>query len=89
MNPKLHSLLSIQGELLDNYLEQNMGERYAYVIVAIPAQGPFNLSVLTNFRDRELIEPVLRDFATRLTGSRPEEIIEVNKHPLAHEAAHG
>ena len=36
VNPTLAHLLEIQGALLDSYLYQNLGVRYAYVIYAVP-----------------------------------------------------
>lgn len=42
VNPDLAHLLEIQGALLDAYLSQNLGKRFAYVIYVVPADlsGP-------------------------------------------------
>ena len=42
VNPDLAHLLEVQGGLLDAYLQQNLGVRFAYVIYVVPADlsGP-------------------------------------------------
>ena len=77
MSPQLHRLLSIQSALLDKYLEQNLGERYAYLILVAPGRGEFHVGAISNLADRTLVEPIAMQFAERLSGSRVCEVVEI------------
>jgi len=89
MNPHLHQLLTVQGDLLDKFLAQNLGQRYGYLIIAVPDQGPLNVAGATNFRDDPLVDAFLAEFSRRLHDARPHEIVEVNPHATVHELRYG
>jgi hypothetical protein len=78
MSPQLHRLLSIQGALLDKFLEQNLGERYAYLILVGPAHGTFDVGALTNLADATLVEPVAVQFAERVGKGRVTQIVQLS-----------
>lgn len=78
MTPQLHELLSIQGRILDKYLEQNLGERFAYVILVAPQAGAPLVGSISNLADRGIVEPIARHYASLLTGGmRVGKVIEI------------
>ena len=48
VNEHLAHLLQVQGGLLDAYLEQNLGTRFAYVILVREQDAPAQLRAVTN-----------------------------------------
>lgn len=50
-NEHLAHLLEVQAGLLDAYLEQNLGERYACAIVVWQQNPPARVRVVTNVQD--------------------------------------
>ena len=84
MNPPpdehLAHLLLVQGGLLDAYLEQNLGKRYAYAILVCETVDPRRVRAVTNFHD---LNPA-RGMLARLSGSRlvtSPQAIEVDRSP--------
>lgn len=86
---RLEHLLEVQGQIIDAYLAQNMGERYAYLLIATPRVEPENIleartvSHVTNIRPA-LAEHIALAFAERvkrldaaslLDGLAPEPIL--------------
>ena len=78
MTPQLHELLSIQGRILESFLHQNLGERYAYVILVTPQSDAPNVAAISNLVDRGIVEPVAVQLADRLTGGmRAGRVVEI------------
>jgi hypothetical protein len=73
---RLAHLLDIQGQLLDRFLEQNLGGRYFYCIVVSPAGTPAQVSAITNAANRDTIVPMLRELSRTLGGEEPCEIVD-------------
>lgn len=85
---RLEHLLEVQGQIIDAYLAQNMGERYAYLLLATPRAEPSlrearAVSHVTNMRPA-LAEHIALAFAERvkhldaaslLDGLAPEPIL--------------
>jgi len=74
INERLAHLLTVQGGLLDAYLEQNMGARYAYCILVWEQVAPSRVRAVTNVQDHRYIAPLVRevaDFATPPEGAEP------------------
>lgn len=57
----LAHLLLVQGGLLDAYLEQNLGQRYAYVITVYETEQPRRVRAVTNVQDHGAIRQVVRE----------------------------
>jgi hypothetical protein len=74
---QLAHLLDIQGQLLDKFLEQNLGKRYFYCIVVSPTGEPAHVSAISNVANRDLVTPMLRELARTLTGVEPDEIVDL------------
>lgn len=73
-NEHLAHLLLVQAGLLDAYLEQNLGARYAYCIMVWEQAPPSRVRAVTNVRDHRPINTLLRemsDFAPPADGAEP------------------
>ena len=71
VNEHLAHLLQVQGGLLDAYLEQNLGARYAYTIVVWEQAPGGRLRAVTNLKEAGIIRMLLQDLAwsaARRTG---------------------
>jgi hypothetical protein len=76
MDAKTHeharAMLRRQGALLDKWLEQNLGTRYAFVILAMPdGDGVQGMHCIHNLRESGIAERLLTDFARQLHVSEP------------------
>jgi len=87
---RLAHLLNIQGQLLDRFLEQNLGGRYFYCIVVSPAEHCAQLSAISNASSRETIVPMLRELTRTLTGKEPLEVFDaVIRRGIILDGSHG
>ena len=74
VNEHLAHLLTIQGGLLDAYLEQNLGARYAYAIIVWDQTPGAPLRAVTNCAASPVVRSALRDLtfaAARATRGGP------------------
>lgn len=74
VNEDLAHLLRVQGGLLDAYLEQNLGKRFAYCILVWEQAPPSRVRAVTNVQDHRYIAPLVRevsDFAPPADGAEP------------------
>lgn len=60
VNEHLAHLLQVQGGLLDAYLEQNLGARYAYAIMVWEPSAPSRVRTVTNIRDAQDLRAVVK-----------------------------
>jgi hypothetical protein len=63
VNEHLAHLLQVQGGLLDAYLEQNLGARYAYAIVVWEQSPGSKLRAVTNLKEAGIVRMLLQDLA--------------------------
>jgi hypothetical protein len=59
----LAHLLLVQGGLLDAYLEQNLGRRYAYAITVTETDFPRRVRTVTNWQDPGPVRQVVQQLA--------------------------
>jgi len=72
---KARKMLRIQGALLDKWLEQNLGTRYAFVILAAPGDDlAGGLHCIHNLRCEDIAERLMTDFARQLHAKGPPSI---------------
>jgi len=64
VNEHLAHLLQVQGGLLDAYLEQNLGTRFAYVILVREQEPPGHLRAVTNVANRAAARDMLLGLRT-------------------------
>jgi hypothetical protein len=80
VNPTLAHLLEVQAALLDAYLSQNLGKRFAYVIYVVPTDLSGPVAGVSNCH-APLVEEGA-DFAVRqLAQLTPGAVIEVDATP--------
>jgi hypothetical protein len=78
----LDHLLEIQGGLIEHYLAQNMGEYYAYLLLATPREPPANIledrrvAYATNIRAPRA-EPMVFTFAQSVRMLTAEQLLDV------------
>lgn len=56
----LAHLLQVQGGLLDAYLEQNLGHRFAYAIMVWEPSAPSRVRTVTNIHDQADLRGVVK-----------------------------
>jgi hypothetical protein len=76
----LAHLLLVQGGLLDAYLEQNLGKRFAYAIVAFECDEPRRVRGVTNVVHHANIRALLTDLNASCAVVDGEPI-EVERSP--------
>ena len=81
-NEHLAHLLQVQGGLLDAYLEQNLGRRYAYVILAWEQDPPIRLRVVTNLQtiNAETARQQAQAWVARI-NALPEYVVPLDRSP--------
>jgi hypothetical protein len=80
VNEHLAQLLLVQGGLLDAYLEQNLGTRYAYAILVCETASPRRVRAVTNFANPAPIRALLADLAAA-SAVESGEAIAVDRSP--------
>lgn len=79
---KLAHLLEVQGQLIEQYLGQNMGEPYAYLLLATPRATARSVTLATNIR-AEHVAPVAFLFGARIKALDAEAILDPSaSHPI-------
>lgn len=81
LNERLAHLLQVQGGLLDAYLEQNLGRRYAYAIVVWEQGGAAGARGVTNVRARGELRHLVRE-ADRIASRERVHATELDRSPL-------
>lgn len=82
LNEQLAHLLQVQGGLLDAYLEQNLGGRYAYVIVVWEQAAPSRVRAVTNVRDSWPLQMLVREVADFAPPKEGDEPVPLDRSPL-------
>jgi len=67
-------MLRLQGALLDRWLQQNLGERYVYLIIAAPQEGLAGMHCIHNLRDDVIAENTVHAFEAQLAASAPPRL---------------
>jgi len=86
VNEHLAHLLTIQGGLLDAYLEQNLGARYAYVAIVFELAPGARLRAVTNLRDVLAARAILQDCAWSTARAFYGDVVELDRVPQLVEA---
>jgi len=80
VNEHLAHLLMVQGGLLDAYLEQNLGQRFAYTIIVYECDEPRRVRGVTNVLHHANIRALL-DSLNATAAIVDGEPIEVERSP--------
>jgi hypothetical protein len=83
VNEHLAKLLQVQGGLLDAYLEQNLGDRYAYTIIVWAPLRPTHPRAVTNVHRPRRVRAALREFSTKIAqADTREQAVELDRAPI-------
>lgn len=61
VNQALAHLLQVQGGLIDAYLSQNLGKRYAFALVVLEQDAPRHVAGVTNLHATDLVRAQMFD----------------------------
>jgi len=82
VNAQLAHLLEVQGGLLDAYLEQNLGTRYAYCIMVWEQAPPSQLRVVTNMASVRKLHTLLQGFPATVRDNPSGAPLELERGPV-------
>jgi hypothetical protein len=82
VNEHLAHLLQVQGGLLDAYLEQNLGARYAYCIMVWEQAPPSRLRVVTNMASVRKLRAILKGFTPGIRDNHSGAPLELERAPV-------
>lgn len=80
VNPTLAHLLEIQGGLLDAYLSQNLGKRFAYVIYVVPVDLNGPVAGVSNIH-APVVESGAEFIVRQMAALKPGATIQVDNTP--------